>query len=311
VALPRTLKADLALAGVTLIWGSTFVVIKLALKDASPLAFVLVRFALATALLLLIFGRRGRLFAPGLARAGAIIGIFLSLGFWLQTVGMQYTTPAKSAFITAMSVAMVPVLLIAFFGRRPAVLAFAGVVAASVGLYLLTIPAGEFSIGRGDLLTFFSAIAFAGHIVAVGHFAPRHPAGSLAIWQIGVALLLTSAVTPLAALTGLETPRLDWTPALILAILVTGALGIALAFSVQTWAQQFTPPTHTAIIYTLEPVFAALTSYLVFGELLTPRGWLGAGLILAGVLLAELRSPGATDLPGMPAPANPPRGNSV
>jgi len=311
VPLPRTLKADLALAGVTLIWGSTFVLIKLALSDASPLAFVLIRFALATALLLAIFGRSGRLFAPGLARAGAVVGVFLCAGFWFQTIGMQYTTPAKSAFITAMSVAMVPLVLMAFFGRRPTVLALAGVVAASMGLYFLTIPPGEFSIGRGDLLTFFCAIAFAGHIVAVGHYAPRCPVGGLAVWQIGVALLLTAAATPLAALTGLETLRLEWTPRLVLAILITGVLGIALAFSVQTWAQQFTPPTHTAIIYTLEPVFAALTSYLVLSEQLTARGWLGAGLILAGVLLAELRSPGAADLPGMPAPANPSGGDSV
>lgn len=311
MTLPRALKADLALAGVTLIWGSTFVVIKLALNHASPLVFVLLRFALATALLVAIFGRRGRLFEPGLARAGAIVGFLLCAGFWFQTFGMQYTTPAKSAFITAMSVAMVPLVLMAFFRRRPAALALAGVLAASVGLYFLSIPAGEFSVGRGDLLTFFCAIAFAGHIVAVGHYAPRLPVGGLAVWQVAVALLLTAAATPLASLAGLETLRVEWTPTLILAILVTAALGIALAFSVQTWAQQFTPPTHTAIIYTLEPVFAALTSYLVLGEVLDARGWLGAGLILAGVLLAELRSAGATDLPGMPAPANPSGQDSV
>lgn len=311
MALPRTLKADLALAGVTLIWGSTFVVIKIALSDASPLVLVLLRFALAASLLLAIFGRRGQLLAPGLMRAGAVVGFFLCAGFWFQTVGLQFTTPAKSAFITAMSVALVPVVLMLFFRRRPTALAIGGVVAASFGLYLLTIPPGEFSIGRGDLLTFFCAIAFAGHIVAVGHYAPRCPVGGLAVWQVGVALLLTAAATPVAAFTGLETLRLEWTPRLLLAILITAAFGIALAFSVQTWAQQFTPPTHTAIIYTLEPVFAALTSYLVFAEQLTARGWLGAGLILAGVLLAELRSAGATDLPGMPAPANPSRDDSV
>jgi len=311
VALPRALKADLALAGVTLIWGSTFVVIKLALNDASPLAFNLLRFALAAALLFAIFARRGPLLQPGLARAGAVVGLFLCAGFWFHTVGMQYTTPARSAFITAMSVAMVPLVLMVFFRRRPTALALLGIAAAGAGLYFLTIPAGESSIGRGDLLTFFSAIAFTGHIVAVGHYAPRFTVGGLAIWQVGVALLLTAAATPLAALTGLETLRLDWTLRLILAIVVTAALGIALAFSVQTWAQQFTSPTHTAILYTLEPVFAALTSYLVMGERFGPRASLGAGLILLGVLLAELRTAGATDLPGMPAPANPSGEGSV
>jgi len=311
VLLPRALKADLALGVITLIWGATFVVIKMALDDASPLMFVSLRFTLATALLLAIFARRAPLWDAGLARAGGIIGIFLCAGFVFQTIGMQYTTPAKSAFITALSVVLVPVVLVVLFGRRLRPLTVLGVLAAAAGMYLLTIPAGEFRIGRGDFITFLCALAFAGHIVAVGHYAPRHSVGGLVVWQVAVTLALVAVATPLAGLSGLEDVRLHWTPSLVFAVLLSAGLGIAFAFSVQTWAQQFTSPTHTAIIYSLEPVFAALFSYLILEERLGPRALVGAGLILAGLILAELRSAAAPDIPGMPVPANPSGEDSV
>lgn len=309
--LPLRLKADLALCLITLIWGATFVVIKDALGDVSPLVFVWLRLAVASALLLAVFGRRTPLRQAGLLRAGAVIGFFLAAGYGFQTAGLNYTTPAKSAFITALSVILVPVGLVVFFRHGLRVWTLAGVGAAALGMFFLTVPAGEFSIARGDLLTFVCALAFAAHIVAVGHYAPRYGFAGLAVWQVAVALVLLSITVPLAGAAGLETPRLIWSQRLVLALVVTAVLATALAFSVQTWAQQFTSPTHTAIIYSLEPVFAALTSYLVFAERLGGRGLLGAGLILAGVLLAELRAAPTPEMPGMPAPANPSAKKSV
>ncbi len=167
-------------------------------------------------------------------------------------------------------------------------------------------PPGRFAMGRGDLLTFFCALAFAGHIVVVGHYAPRYAFGGLAVSQVGVALLLTTLGLPVLGATGLETPVATWSGRLLLALVITGVLATAVAFSVQTWAQQFTSATHTAIIYSLEPVFAGLTSFVVFGERLGARGLLGAGLILVGVVLAELRVPPGPELPGAPGAANPP-----
>ena len=298
-------KADLALVFVSLTWGATFVVIKAALADASPILFVLLRFALASALLMLLFARRARMRPPGLARAGIIIGGFLCAGYLFQTVGLAYTTPTKSAFITALSVVLVPLLLVVVFRQRLRLSAVAGVATATVGLYFLTVPPGTFTVERGDLLTLFCAVAFAGHIVAVGHYAPRYGAGALAVWQVAAAMVFAALVMPVAHTTGLEPAVLTWTPRLIFALVVTAALATALAFSVQTWAQRFTSPTHTALIYSLEPVFAALTSYLVFAERLSSRGLLGAGLILAGVVVAELRAGPAPGVPGAPAPANP------
>ncbi|MFQ5695599.1 MAG: EamA family transporter, partial [Terriglobia bacterium] len=230
------------------------------MADASPLLFILVRFALASVLLLFLFGRRTALWDAGLARAGAVAGFFLAAGYAFQTTGLQYTTPAKSAFITALSVALVPLLVVLVFRHRLRAWTVAGVAAAAGGLYFLTVPPGELTIARGDLLTFFCALAFAGHIVAVGHFAPRLSVSGLIIWQVVAALGWTAMATPLLVGMGLEEVKWVWTPRLALALVVTAALATALAFSLQTWAQRLTSSTHTAIIFSLEPVFAALTS---------------------------------------------------
>lgn len=311
MSLPRRLKADLALTFNSFIWGTTFVVIKSALADASPLVLILLRFAIAAPLLLFIFGRRTPLRVPGLARAGGIIGLFLAAGYAFQTIGLQYTTPAKSAFVTALSVVLVPLLVVLVFRSRLRLWAVAGVGAAALGMFFLTVPPGEFTIARGDLLTLVCALAFAGHIVAVGHYAPRYSFAGLAVWQVAAALVLTGLAVPLAGSTGWETLHLEWSGRLALALGVTAVLATALAFSLQTWAQQSTSPTHTAILYSLEPVFAALTSYVFAGEHLQRRELLGAGLILAGVLLAELRAATGPDIPGSPAPANPSGQKSV
>jgi drug/metabolite transporter (DMT)-like permease len=305
VSLPRRLKADIALGIVSFIWGATFVVIKGALQDASPIVFVLLRFVLASLVLLGIFGRRSRLRALGLPWAGTVTGFFLCAGYVFQTVGLNYTTPAKSAFITALSVVLVPLVLVVVLRQRLRLWTLVGVGAAVAGLFFLTVPAGQFSMAPGDVITLVCAVAFAGHIVAVGHYAPRYGVGGLAIWQVGAALAFAAVALPVVSLAGLEAPRLNWTPGLALALVVTAVLATAVAFSVQIWAQQFTSATHTAVLYSMEPVFAALTSYVVLGERLNSRGLLGAGLILAGVLLAELWPKPRPDVPGMPAPANP------
>jgi len=142
----KRLEADLLLAFISFVWGSTFVVVKDALAYASPFVFLLLRFCLALAVLLAVAGRRASLRQAGLTHAGIVIGSFLAAGFSFQTIGLQYTTPAKSAFITGLSVALVPVFLALFFGRRIRSVSAAGVVMAVVGLYFLTIPPERFVI---------------------------------------------------------------------------------------------------------------------------------------------------------------------
>ena len=287
--LPQRVKADLALVGVIFIWGTSFVIVKTALADASPLMFLLLRFVVAGVAMLALFRRSLVPTEPGTLRAGAVIGFFLFAGFAFQTVGLHYTTPTKSAFITALSVPLVPLLLVFVLRHRPRWESLAGIAAATLGMYLLTVPPGELQIARGDLLTLVCALAFAGHIVAIGRYAPRFNYSQLALWQVLTALALFAVAAPAAGLAGLDPLEVRWSLRLCLAVGVTGVLATALAFSVQTWAQQFTLPTHTAIIFSLEPVFAALTSFVVLQERLGGRGLLGAGLILLGVLLVELR----------------------
>jgi drug/metabolite transporter (DMT)-like permease len=274
--------ADLALAGVTFIWGATFVVVKEALESSSTLLFLALRFTLAAAALALLFRRRLERPTPAVWSAGVAVGLVLFLGYLFQTLGLRLTTPAKSAFITGLSVVLVPVLGAVVYRSRPEAHAWVGVGCGAAGLYLLVAPAGGWRISAGDLLTFFCAVCFAVHILLLGRFSRRVGVADLSVIQVGVAALLA-----LGSFWWAEQPFVRWTAPLLGAVVACGLLATALAFSVQTWAQQFTSPTHTALILTLEPVFAWGTSYLVMGESLEGRALWGAALILSGIVVSE------------------------
>ncbi|MCX6619427.1 MAG: DMT family transporter [Acidobacteria bacterium] len=273
-------KADLALLGITLIWGATFVIVKRALADVSTLLFLALRFMLAGAALAM--AARGLRVSGRLVAASLQVGAALFAGYVLQTAGLRFTTPSKSAFITGFSVVLVPLFAAAALRRFVGWGPVAGVAAAMGGLYLLTLPAGASGVNRGDLLTLGCAAAFALHILLIGRHSGRVPASGLAAGQVLVAAALSGASLPWGPV------FLRPSSTLILAIVITALLATALAFLVQTWAQQYTTPTHTALIFTMEPVFALLTSWLVMGETFSGRAWGGAALILVGILIAEL-----------------------
>ena len=297
----RQLKADIALGLCTLLWGATFVVVKDALAYASVFAFMAVRFVLAALLMAVIYHKALRRLTGVEVWAGVQIGFLMFAGYAFQTFGLTRTTPSKAAFITGSGVVLVPVLMALFWGRRINRWVWAGALAALVGLYYLTVPTAGFTeLNTGDLLVFVCAVIFALHIIFVGRYSPYHSVGALSFLQVATTALLTLLVLPVAVLTGWEPLRLAWKGELLAAVLVTAVLATAVAFSVQVWAQQSTTATHTAILFSLEPVFAALTSYAVLGERLGARALLGAGLILVGILLAELKGPAqaAADSPG-------------
>jgi drug/metabolite transporter (DMT)-like permease len=228
--------------------------------------------------------------------SGLVVGIFLAAGYQFQTAGLAHTTPAKSAFITGLVVVFVPLFTI-FPALRsantppPRWTTLIGALLAFSGLLLLTTPAGTslqnlfVSIGVGDLLTLACAIAFACHLLSLAHTSHRVPTGQLATLQIGVAALIMVITLPLGG-----RPHLTITPRLIIALAITSLLATAAAFTIQSWSQQHIPPTHTAILLTLEPVFACLTSFLILHERLGGRSLLGATLILAGIACIELLS---------------------
>ena len=290
----RRLQADLLLAVCSLIWGATFVVVKDALAHASVFVFLSLRFLLAVALLAMIHRRELRSLDGGALRGGGLIGIFMFGAFAFQTAGLTMTTPSKSAFITGFFVVLVPVFLAGFGRRRISFWIWAGVLSAVGGLYFLTVPATGFSdLNLGDVLTLICAVLVAWHIIAIAHYAPRHSAGVLVFLQVAATALLSVAAVPIFALAGWEEPRVAWTPGLIWAVLGTGVLATVFTFSAQVWAQKYAAPSHVALLLTLEPVFAGLTSFVFLGERMGWRGLAGAALILAGILAAELKGPAA------------------
>jgi len=280
---------------VVCIWGSTFVLIKDALSDATPLAFNLVRMALAFAILAVAYRSHWRQITRGQLVAGAVVGFFLAAGYQFQTAGLVKTTPSKSAFITGMVVVLVPLLSAIPAIRPPSAKAprwnaFVGAILAFGGILLLTLPASSAgllpdftSVNFGDVLTFGCTIGFAFHCLSLGHASPRIPFQPLALLQIGFCTVFMALSMRL-----LEHPHLNLTPRLGMALAIAAVLATAAAFSIQSWAQSILPTTHTALIMTMEPVFAWITSFLILHEKLGMRPASGAVLILAGIAITEL-----------------------
>lgn len=289
----RRRAAEAALASNTILWGATFVLVKTALRDVSPILFVALRFLVAATVLLLIFGMRAkRQFTWRGAAAGALAGTFLFGRYLFQTLGLKLTTAPKSAFITGLASVMVPLLASLVYRIRPQISEWIGILLATVGLGLMTLEGAIGSMSRGDLLTFFCALAFAGHVLTLGRFSPQVDFELLSVVQV-----TTAGAWAFLLFRGVEQPHVEWRPAVVYAILVTGLFCTALAFSVQAWAQRYTTSTRTALLYMLEPVVAWVTSYVTVGEGLSGRGATGAALILGGVLMVELKPLGVRQHP--------------
>ncbi len=302
----RTLRAHLVLFGVVAIWGSTFVLLKAALRDISPLLFNLIRMVLAFLCLAIVYRKEWSRITRSGWKSGAILGVLLATAYHFQTAGLQRTTPSKSAFITGLTLVLVP-LMSAIPGVSPRGTktltwnVWLGVLVSFAGVVFLTAPARAghallpdlSGIGLGDLLTFGCAVAFTAHIIYQDrvsektHDSPGDghsvPFAQLALLQIGFCALAMAVSTPL-----LERPHLQVTRLVVATLIIEAVFATALAFTVQSWVQQFLAPTYLVLIYAMEPVFAWLTSVLILHQGLSRRSGSGALLILAGVGIAEL-----------------------
>jgi drug/metabolite transporter (DMT)-like permease len=300
------LRAYVLMILVVAIWGSTFVLVKGALADASPAAFNLIRMTLAFALLGVAYHRAWRTIRRSHIAAGALVGLCLAAGYQFQTTGLARTTPSKSAFITGLVVVLVPLLssipgLHPPGARAPRWNAWLGAAVAFAGILLLTAPSAAgsslhatslsiagllpdlASVNVGDMLTFGCSIGFAFHCLALSHVSPRIAFQPLALLQVGFCAVFMALSLPL-----IEHPQVHWTLRLAIALVIAAALATATAFSVQSWAQSILPSTHIALLLTLEPAFAWITSFLFTGERLGLRPASGAVLILAGIAFTEL-----------------------
>jgi drug/metabolite transporter (DMT)-like permease len=275
------LHADSVLVLLAVLWGTTFVVVKDALSHGDPFSFLALRFSVGAAVLSVLSGRK--LLSPSNLRRGGVLGLFLFAGFAFQTVGLKDTTPSRSAFITGMYVVMVPVVMLALFRRVPRVSSLAGVVLSAMGLYYLTgAEVGSAGLSRGDLLTLVCAVAYAFHISFTERYASKEGVGALVAVQLWVVALLSALCLPFVEV------QVEWTPAFLGAVAFCGVFASALALSMQTWAQARTSAVRAAIIYSLEPLFAGAFSVALGYETLGVREWVGGGLIVLGVLVAEL-----------------------
>ncbi|WCK53674.1 DMT family transporter [Aneurinibacillus sp. Ricciae_BoGa-3] len=288
----KNVVADLILLLITIIWGATFVVVQNAISTLPPLTFNGIRFFLASAFLflfLIMFYRdQIRIIGKKLLAAGIILGFWLFCGYAFQTVGLLYTTTSKAGFITGLSVVLVPLFAFILLKQRPKVAAVAGILIATVGLYLLTLS-DSLTINKGDFLVFLCAISFALQIILTGRYAPRFPSLVLSLVQI----LTVSVLSSIGALffenwqVALK-PAAMMTPAVYWALLITAIPATALAFLAQTECQKFTTPTRVALIFAMEPVFAAITAYFFTSDVLTGRSLAGCLCIFIGMILAEL-----------------------
>jgi drug/metabolite transporter (DMT)-like permease len=291
----RRLRADAVLVAVTAVWGSSFVVVKNVLEVSPPFEFLFWRFLLATVLTaLLALGRRA---GPGLLRDGLAAGLLLATGMAFQVLGQTETTASKAAFLTGLSVVLTPFAAYARTRRLPSLENGIGIALASAGFFVLTFPRAGETFERGDLLMTACGVVFAFYIVELAERSPRHDPvlftgvqlATVAIASLGLLLALR-----LPWLAGWRAADLEARPAvrggtLLFSVLYLGSIGAVGTFLGQTWAQRQMSATHAAIIFTLEPVFAALLAAWFLGERLGPRGAAGAVLVLAGIAVSELR----------------------
>ncbi len=284
--------ADVSLLLVTFIWGSTFVLVQNAVALLEPFTFNGVRFGLAGLFLiawLFVFKRNiSSMMNKKLLISGVIMGAWLFTAYALQTFGLLHTTSSKAGFITGLSVVLVPLFGFLFLKEAPKRFAVLGVGVATIGLYLLTLG-DSLALNFGDVLVFFCAISFAAHIVVTGKYTPFYSTLLLTIVQIFTVSVLSSISAVLFE---------DWQRAfdsevmgnanVFLALIICSIFATALAFLAQTNFQKFTTPTRVALIFAMEPVFAAITGFFWANERLGSKALLGCLLIFIGMILAEL-----------------------
>jgi drug/metabolite transporter (DMT)-like permease len=275
-----SLLGTVALLAITATWGSTFFLIKDLLVRVPVLDFLAVRFAIASVALFLLAPRAlGRLSRRG-RRSAVVLGLLYGVAQILQTAGLAHTPASVSGFITGLYVVCTPLFAALLLRQRISAMTWAAVALAMLGLGVLTL--NGLSVGYGEALTFLSALLYALHIVGLGAWSDAREAMGMAIVQLTVITAVCLVATLPNGIVLPSTPQ-DW-----LAVVYMAVFAGALALAGQTWAQAHLPPTRSAIIMSMEPVFAALFAVLLGGEPLTLRMLVGGLLVLAAMLIVEV-----------------------
>ncbi|MDF2680146.1 MAG: EamA family transporter [Brevibacillus sp.] len=274
-------KADLAMLLVTLFWGSSYLFMQMGLTDLETFNLIGIRFGIAFIIAALFFHKRILRINRKTLLHAFILGAILFCVFATVTEGVKTTTASQAGFLVSLTVIFVPLLSI-LLKNIPETRVFFGAGLAVIGIGLLTLT-DHFQISQGDAWCIGTALFYAIHIIVTGKLAPQSDAIQLGVYQLGFAALFGLIFSVFT-----EAPRFPHTPKAWLAVLVLSILCSAIGFVVQTVAQQHTTPTHTGLIFSLEPVFAAIFAFMLNGETLTVRGYIGAALVLLSVLIAEI-----------------------
>lgn len=283
----KRLLASLGLLFVTIIWGISFAVVKNSLELVPPIYMMAFRFSIASiALVIILFGKLKKISATTIKK-GIVLGLFLALAYALQTIGIAYTTAGKNAFITTTYVIFVPFIYWFLTKRNPGILA---ILIAGIGLFgiaLLSLQ-DDLSINKGDVLTLFCGIAYATHIVLIALFTQKEDPLVLNLIQIFFVTIFSwilapfyDGAFPLEAISHVQT---------IWSMLFLGLFCTMLAFLLQTLCQKYVSPGSASLIISLEAVFGVFFAWIILGEILTLRMFLGASLVFVAIILSQKKS---------------------
>ena len=279
----QKILAQLSMVVTTMIWGITFVMVKDALNDAPPYMFAALRFGIAFILGLVYVNKGIKNITDVEMLGGLFCGFCLFVGYAFQNFGLMETTPSRSAFITSVSVILVPLILVLFRMKRVNTRIWIAVVLAIVGLYILLNPTGG-GVNIGDILTFGCAVSFAAHVIMQDKYLSK----GASISKLFLIQIMFVTIFSCTSVFIFEDMIINISERLIIALLVTGILATFVAIMFMVWAQTILGPNQTAILLSLEPVFAALFSTFFAGEILGIYGWIGGMIVVLGVISSEI-----------------------
>jgi len=276
--------ADLLLLSVTVFWGSTFIIVKRAIEQMPTFAFLSMRFWISSVLLILIFFPRLRKLNIELLKDGGILGIVLFLAYAFQTVALEYSSATVVGFLTGLNVIFTPILSAAMLRKMPRIYSQIGAIISFAGVALMSLSE-SLTLSVGEILTIICALFVAVQIILTDKYSRKHDTFLLTVVEITTMSILATLVSLF------KEPYIipkHWTNFLVVSFVVTAVFATVYAFIVQNTAQKFTTPTKTAIIFIMEPVFAAVFGYLIGGEVLSEKVYLGGTVMFLGLFISEI-----------------------
>jgi drug/metabolite transporter (DMT)-like permease len=295
----RKLRANVLLIVVTLIWGSSFLIVQDTLTLVGPFTYLAMRFGFAVLVLVCLFRKRLIHTTYIELAAGSIIGLFLFVTYAFQTIALQYSTSSKVGFISGMYVPLVAILAIPLLKQKPTLGGILGIVLSTFGLILVSIKNGlQITLGQGELLALACAFTCALHVISISKFAPKADAINLTIVQIAVVALLSLVAMPIAREPFSMPPFSTWISTLFLGVVAT-----AFCLAVMNWVQQFVSGTKAAMYYALELVWVSVFGHFA-GDNLSLLGWIGCASMLSSMVVGELRLSSIVNAPPLRYLAN-------